>query len=469
VDTFEIRQADGREPRSAPREGSVAIDGGPRGGLVRALRAIVRFVFGVALAAGLIAAGLAANRYMVATKPAPPVRPTLEVARPVEQTIARIVTAEPTLLLYGQVTAGRTVDLRMLVGGEVREVSPRLLDGGRVEAGEVLVAVDAFDWEGALVRARTELAEAEARIAETNARITLERDAAKRAVEQRQMAERETERLTTLQARGVTSNAALDASASRLAAALSAVEGRDNMVRVLEAQRARETASLDRLRWNVEKAARDVRNTRLTAPFAGVVSNVAAELGRLLNVNDRVATLVDLDRLEVRFTLTDGQYARLVAARAPSPTGASAGATGKAAPLTGLAVVIVWQGGGRELRIPGRIDRVSPVIAAASGGIDIFAVVERHAESAVLRPGAFVSVEAPDVAYRGVVRLAQSALHPGSQVFVIGADNRLTAVAVEVAGYDGEHVLVRGSIRDGQRILTTRLPDAGPGLLVRAR
>ncbi len=57
------------------------------------------------------------------------------------------------------------------------------------------------------------------------------------------------------------------------------VESRANQIVVLEAQLAREQAVLDRLRWNVRKASRDIENTTLTAPFGGILSNVAAETG----------------------------------------------------------------------------------------------------------------------------------------------------------------------------------------------
>lgn len=423
---------------------------------------IVRLVVSAALVAGIIAGALAFHRYMVSTKVATPSRPTLERARLVDSVVVTPGTIQPRLHLFGQIVAGRTVDLRVLVGGEVKSVSPRLLEGGRVDTGELLVQVDPFEYEGALVKARVELEEAEARVRETEARIKLERDGSRRAAEQLDMAERETGRLETLQNQGASSFAQLDASKSRRSAAKAAAEIRENQIRVLEAQLARETAGIARLKWNVGKAERDLRNTRLVAPFGGVLSNVAAEIGRLLNVSDRMATITDLARLEVRFALTDAQFARLRAEK----NGAEAAPTSG---LIGRPVDVTWGPENGQLNATGRIARVSSAISAATGGVDVIAVVETGTGIELLRPGAFVSVVTPDIAYEGVVRVPQSAVHPGEKVFLIGADRRLEPVSVMVVGYDGDAALVRGPMATNAQVLTTRLPDAAAGMLVAPR
>lgn len=435
------------EPRSAKSSPA------PRRSIVILVTA-TRVVLSIALAAGVIFAALSYQRHLVATKIATPHKSPPERIRTVEILAAKIEDVQPALRLYGQIAAGRTVDLRMLVGGEITSVPSSFVDGGKVENGAALVTIDRFDYEGALIRARAELKEAEARIVETRARIALELDSRARASEQSDIAEREVERLTTLQGRGATSDATLDTSRSRLAGARAAVESRDNQMRILEAQLTREQASLDRLRWNVTKAERDIRNTTLFAPFEGIVSNVAAEAGRLVNVNDRVATLVDLDRIEVKFTLNDSQYGRLV---------------GEGNGLEGRRVAVRWQGGNRQLDADGAIDRIAPVVSAATGGFEVFARLQRSPTTDALRPGAFVTVITADSTYSGVVRLPQSAVHPGNRIFAVNEDSRLTPIEVDVVGFDGEQLLVRGNIKDGTRIMASRLPDAGPGVLIKPR
>ncbi len=357
------RQLPREERDSTPfpaRHSSGVYDTAPEFGAVPSswIGGLLRGLLTIALVGAVLIGGWAFQRYLIATKPPTPQRASQELPRRVETILAKPADIQPMLELYGQIAAGRSVDLRVLVGGEVKSISPALVEGGSVKPGDVLVKVDPFEFEGALVRARAELAEAEARLVETRAKIVQEQAAAKRAREQMQIAEREVERFSTLRERGATSDATLDAGRTRLSVAQASVESRANQILVLEAQFAREQAGLDRLRWNVRKASRDIENTTLTAPFGGIVSNVAAEAGRLLNVNDRVATLVDLDRFEARFTLSDAQYGRLVEQ------------TGR---LEGRAVKVRWKGGSADLTSAGSIDRVSPTVVAGSGGFEVFA------------------------------------------------------------------------------------------------
>jgi hypothetical protein len=47
--------------------------------------------------------------------------------------------------------------------------------------------------------------------------------------------------------------------------------------------------------------------------------------------------------------------------------------------------------------------------------------------------------------------------------------NRLEARGVKVLLRDGGDILLRGSLVDNERVVVTRLPEIGPGLLVSVR
>ena len=83
----------------------------------------------------------------------------------------------------------------------------------------------------------------------------------------------------------------------------------------------------------------------------------------------------------------------------------------------------------------------------------------------VLRPGAFVEVLVADRLYTGVVRLPESALHGGVTVYAV-VGGHLAAREVEVVVRTGREVLVRGDFAPGDRVVTTRFPEIGPGVRV---
>ena len=95
----------------------------------RALR-LARFVLMVILPLALLVGAFAGFSYMRATRPVVPVERPVEQARLVDAVIAQRADLRPTLTLFGEIVAGRSVDLRALVGGSIVAVSDDLVDGG---------------------------------------------------------------------------------------------------------------------------------------------------------------------------------------------------------------------------------------------------------------------------------------------------------------------------------------------------
>ena len=92
----------------------------------------------------------------------------------------------------------------------------------------------------------------------------------------------------------------------------------------------------------MRQSERRLSETRLVAPFDAYVSDANAEVGRLLNVNDRVATLIDRNWIEIRFTLTDRQYGQIVSQEGT---------------VVGRKIDVRWRLGSRVLSYPARIER----------------------------------------------------------------------------------------------------------------
>jgi membrane fusion protein, multidrug efflux system len=114
----------------------------------------------------VLAIGGLAFALLLSTKPELAQQPVVEKVWAVRAAPAREITIQPTLRFYGEVIAGREVELRPLVGGRVVAVGPHFQDGGRVEAGESLIQIEAFDYEAAVAEATADLAEARARVRE---------------------------------------------------------------------------------------------------------------------------------------------------------------------------------------------------------------------------------------------------------------------------------------------------------------
>ena len=371
-----------------------------------------------------------------------------EEAAPVTTRLVAFEDVAPEIELFGELVASQTVELRAPVPGEVVEVHPGLVDGGIVPAGETVIAVDPFDYEGAVVQARANLAEARARVSEVDSRIALEQTLADGAEQQRAIVADEVERFEALAERGTSTQAQVDAKRLDLSTRAQAVEQRRANIVIETARLDQARAQVDRLAWMLEVAERDLQRTRLTVPFDGVVREANAEIGKRLNANDIVAVLYDPGSLEVRVALPDALYGRLLGDGS----------------VIGRAVGISWRLGRDVRRATGEVVRVSADIAAERGGVDVYVRVADADPS--LRPGAFLEVSMRDVTYSGVLVVPEAALYDGERIYTI-ADDRLVGHDVELVAFVAEGFLVRTDAPVGAPLMTSRMTEAGDGVLVR--
>jgi RND family efflux transporter MFP subunit len=406
------------------------------------------------LAVAIIAGAVTAMQRLIDSRPEVPQRPAVERQVPVLTQTAQVSTHSPTIQVFGEVVAGRLVDLRALVAGEITAVHPNLEAGRRIDTGAPLVEIDRFSYEGAVVEAEANLAEARARAAESEARSVLERDQLSSAIEQVALAERDLERASQLAERGQLTERDLETRQLTLSQRQQAVDQREANLLIEEARLDQQRAQISRLEWRVSQAQRDLERTILRAPFTGVIRSESVEIGRLVSVNDAVATIYDDSALNVRFTLSDSQFGRLA---------------GEAEPLIGRPIAVTWSTGGEDVQISGTIDRLDADISAASGGVALFGRLDNEGTVANLRPGAFVSVSLADQAFDNTVRIPETALYNTDHVFIV-VEDRLQRRDVELIAWDGAHALVR-SLGDadlnGAEVVVSRLTDAGDGVAVR--
>ena len=330
---------------------------------------------------------------------------------------ARKDTIRPTLNLFGEVVAGRRSELRPSVSGVMVEIGENFHDGGVVTKGELLVQIDPFDYE-------TDLAEQRSMLKESRVRL--------------EMLRRDLERAEELYAAKNVSEQFLDT-------AMLDVEQQE--------------AITEQKQIGVRRAERDLEEARLVAPFDGVVNNVNAALGKQFSGfgADPVGELIDTSRVEVRFSLTNEQYGRLLQ---------------QDEAIIGRPVQVVWEVGAQPLEFTAEVQRVGAEIKSTTGSVDLFAVIDTGGMQSMLRPGAFVSIEMPAEKFTEAFRTPDTSLYGEDLIFVV-RDERLVARNIDIVGYSGSDIIFRSGdgepISDGDLIVTTQIREGGPGAKVAVR
>ena len=359
-------------------------------------------------------------------------------------------TIAPVLEAFGELRARRELEVRAPAAGRIVALSQDFEEGGRVEAGERLVAIDPSQARAALERARAEAAEAEADLRAAERGLPLARDELGAARAQADVQARALERTRSLAGRGVGTEAATEAAEIAASASDQAVLARRQAVAAAEARVDQARARIARAAIDVAEAERGLADTEIRAAFDGVLADVAVIEGGLVGLNERLARLVDPSRLEAVFRVSAAQHAQL---------------TRGGGALDGLAIEVSLGVSDADPGARGVVSRESADVGEGRTGRTLFAGLGK---APGLRPGDFVRVSLVEPPLEGVARLPASALGADGTVLALGPDERLEPAPVTLMRRQGDDVLVRAPDLAGRAVVAERSPLLGPGIKVRS-
>lgn len=281
-----------------------------------------------------------------------------------------------TITANGTLLANESVELRTEISGKVVEID--FEEGGRVKKGDLLLKTNDSELAAQLQRTlyRIELAKAQ----ETRERQLIEQ--------------------------GGTSQASFDATV--------------NAVRVLEAE-----AQL--IRAQLEK-------TEIRAPFDGMVGLRMVSVGSYITPTTVIATLQDLDRLKVDFTISERLMNRV---HAGTP--------------------ITFSVAGRQEKFSGKVYAVEPVITETTRTVLLRARASNVEKK--LLPGAYVSVDVTLDDIPDALLIPTNAIVPGlneRSVFVLENGRAVSRKVTTGIRLDREIQIVEG-IKPGETVITSGL------------
>ncbi|RKF16275.1 biotin/lipoyl-binding protein [Roseovarius spongiae] len=356
----------------------------------------------------------------------------------------------PVLTVFGEVQSRRSLEIRARASGTLVELAEAFEEGGQVRKGQLLARIDPADSEAALARAKSDVLDARAEVRDAQRSLGLAQDELAAAQAQADLRERAFQRQKDLEERGVGTAAAVETAELAASQARQVVITRRQAVAAAEARIDLAKTALSRAEISRDEAGRRLADTRITTGFSGSLSDVAAVEGGLVSANERLATLVDADALEVAFRVSTPQFARLL----------DADGRLRRAPVTATLEAF-----GVDLEATGAITRAGAAVGEGQTGRLVFA---RLGEAAGMKPGDFVTVRVREPPLDQVVRLPASALGADGAVLALGPDDRLESLEVTLLRRQGDDILVRGAALAGREVVTGRSPLLGAGIKVRA-
>ncbi len=332
-----------------------------------------------------------------------------------------VVAVQPQLLqvvfeYVGQTAGSREVEVRARVTGIL--LSHHFREGGPVKRGESLFSIDPAPFETALARAEADVAGAQARLAQ---------------------ARRSAARLKPLYAERAVSQKDYDDAVSA---------------------EAIQEADLKSARARLAEARLNLQYTRVESPAAGIAGRALRSDGTLVSGPDVLLTTVtSIDPIWVNFGIPDRESEKL-------DREARAGRV--VLPKDGRFEVSLVRADGSVHARTGRLNFADVKVSGATGTRDTRA--ELPNPGGVMRPGQFVRVRLAGATRPDAIVVPQRAVLEGPQgkfVYVVGAESKAEARAVEVGDWSAESWIIVSGLKAGERVITDGVMRIGPGAPVR--
>lgn len=377
-------------------------------------------------------AGLAVAFALIRTRPKPAKSATPPPAAVVEVKKMEPARERAIVEAMGTVVHAKSVTVFPEVGGRIVYQSPNLVPGGRVKAGEVLVRLDARDYQ---LQVEQQAANVE------RAEFELKMEQSRKAI-----AEREWKLLGG-------GGGAVTSTSSDLALRKPHIK---NARAALEAARS----GLDRAKLNVERAT-------IVAPFSAIVMEELVDVGQVVSPQTKLATLTGTDEFWVQVSIP---VERLSWIRVPGFDAAAAGGGSRARIVQDMGAGRRSERTGKVVRLLGDLDpvgRMARVVVAIEDPLGLR--VPEADRGLPLLLGAYVSVEIEGEELEDVFVIPRTALRGDDEVLTVGGGERLESRKVEVVFRRSSSVLVKGGLQAGDRLVTSRVATPVPGMKVQVR
>lgn len=324
-----------------------------------------------------------------------------------------------TVEAQGEVRPRREIVVAPQISGRISYVSPDFIDGGFIKKGQLLVRVEAADYELAVVRARSGVASAEQGLT--------------REIAEAELAEQDIEDL------GITNVSPL---ARR------------------EPQLAQARAALDAAKAQLKDAELALERTAVYAPFSGRVWERDVDIGQVVATGQSLGRIFANDVVEVSLPLDDEEMGRL---GLPLAFAASDQEPGPKVDFTATV-------GGIERHWTGEVVRTAAAVNSQTRQINVIAELKdpygKGADNgAPMAPGLFVNAVIEGNTIPDVLIAPRASMRGGDKIFIGNADTGTLSIrTVDLIYSDPHGAYVRSGIDEGEFAITSPIQAAFDGM-----
>ena len=294
------------------------------------------------------------------------------------------------------------------VSGKIEYLSPNFEVGQRFKKDEVLLSIDASDYEAVQAKAMAELADA---------KLALSKETA------------------------------LSEQALRDWKALGEGEEPNELV-LRKPQLESALARVVSAKAGVEKAERDLEKTKIKSPYDSKIEKTNVELGSLISQGSVVGSVYSADRFELRLPVSINEYDFVDIDKSAE-------------------VIFETNISGTRYSWNGKLLRSESKVDQSSQSIFLVAEIQNSLlNKKFLVPGVYLKAKVFGKVLKKTYSIPRAAIFDRNKLIVILEGNSISIREVKIVRSERDVVIISSGIEDGDRVVTTPLSNAIEGMKV---
>jgi len=415
------------------------------------IKSIIINILKVSVTLVIIAIGILGYLWLKSTEENISIEKVEETSFFVKTSSIQINNYNPTNISFGSIFSSRQANLTFPLFGEVLNISDKFKSGEFVKKGTVLAELDNFNQLINLNDLEIQLSLNKSQIEEIKSEISTDKLQLQELLNQLDIREKQKARIISMVKSKASTDSALDEILLAVSIAKSNILSRKQNINRLNFKIEQLNLSNKRLKMTIKKAKRGISDTILKAPFDGSLGNVNIALGENVSNQKIVASLSNLNFLEVSFNVPSQVFANFQ-------------------DVIGKEVSVYWEQGSDEVSmLKGYISRRDAYVNPQDGGGKMFAILPKpSANFSKIPPGAFVKVYYPIGSLLKVAKLPEEAIYEGDSIFVI-KEGRALKKKVQIVHKEPGFVYFKGDITNGEKVVVSRLAGIGDGIKLESK
>lgn len=350
----------------------------------------------------------------------------------------KVANSQSATIANGKITASEEIQVVSKVSGKAASVTVK--EGSLVKQGDVLVKLEAMDYQQQINQAQAAVAGAQAKLRDTQAGTRSQQlqqlsSALEQAKASLKVSESNYNRMKALSDSGALSQAELEKTSLDLEKARTGLEQAQAQYDLAKAGPTSDAvaalqAEVSRMNSNLELAKNNYQNTVIQAPIAGIVAKRSIDPGEMAAAGSPLLVLVKMDEVKVEASVPQEQINNF-----------KVGST-----------VDVKVGSLDGKLLKGTVEFVSPISDANSSSFPI--KVKVNNQDGLLRAGMVAEIVLQEEASQGIKVPTSAVLEKDSKHYIYTVDKDVVhQVEVSVGNASGDWTTVAAGVKENDQVV----------------